>query len=125
MTILFDPRNYAHVPVHLWPMLFLRLWSLYWWTCYNDREVIYEVLPCGQIAIHFIADDASDLRAWLWKQARTPRPHLDACYNASGSLGVNPIVLLMARAVERMGYFERWIWVRIVMRPTPPIRDSS
>lgn len=125
MTILIDPRNYLHVPVQYWPLLFLRLWSLYWWTRYHDRDVIYEVLPTGHVYIHFYADEARDLRAWMWKQARTFRPHVDYLYNASGQVGISVFVLAMARALERIGCFERWIWVRIVLRRTPAIRDSS
>lgn len=125
MIIAFSPANYLHVPVLYWPWVFVQLWQLYAWTQHHDREVLYEVLSDGRVAVWFVSDDKADLRAWLMRRTRASCPHLDYCDNAAGDLDINYFVLAIARAIERTGYRVRWVWVRIVLRLCPPIRDSS
>ena len=98
MTILIDPRNYAHVPVLLWPLVFLRLWSLYWWTRHHGREVIYHVTRDGFVIVDYVADDPRDLRAWMYRRQFTVPQHIYACHNDAGDLHLPDILILTTQA---------------------------
>jgi hypothetical protein len=125
MDLTFNPSHYSHVPVYFWPWIW---WQLFWlrgWVRAIDRNILFEIAPNGRVHVTFLSDDKTDLRAWMWaKQTERPK-HLDYCDNAAGDLDLNYFVYAMAKALERTGHFVRWAWVRLVLRITPPIQDSS
>ena len=125
MEISFNPKQYAHVNLLLWPWIW---WQLFWlrgWSEATERGLIYEIAPNGKVHVLAVGDHKRDLRAWMGRQQRAPKPHLDYCDNAAGDLDVAPIVTFTGRAMARFGYFERWEWVRVVLRGLPAIEDSS
>ncbi len=125
MEIRFSPRHYAYVHPLLWPVVFLRLWQLWWWTMASGREVIYEVLCDGHVAVHLIGDDPADLRAWMVRQAQVPKRHLDYMDNADGALDASPVAVFVGRAMQRYGCFIRWVCGLMVARCQPAICDSG
>ena len=125
MTILIDPRNYAHVPVGYWPFLFLRLWALYWWTRHHDLDVVYDVTADGRIVVHFVSDDPRDLRAWMYRRQHRVPAHHYACGKDGGELHLPDFVILVTMMMEATGFMERWIAVRHIVRRAPDFADSS
>ena len=101
MSPLMDPRNYAHVPVLLWPLVFLRLWVLFRWADAEGLQVLYTVRSTGQVVVRYVSDDRSSLNAWL--RARSPSPPLH--HDAMGDVpfGVSLIPVAMGAAVMRFG----------------------
>ena len=124
MSLALDPRYYAHVPVLLWPVLFLRLLALQGWCRRHDRAVMFTVTSAGRVVVRHMDDDPDSFAAWRARN-RAARPHLACLVDADGAACVNPIVILMGRAVERCGALCRWVWVRVVGRAAPQICDSS
>ncbi len=125
MEIRFNPLHYAYVHPLLWPVVFLRLWQLWWWTWLHQREVIYEVLPCGHVAVLLVSDDPQDLRAWMARQTQAARPHLGYMDNADGALDASAIAVYVGKAMQRFGCFIRWVSGRRVVRALPVIDDSG
>ncbi len=125
MEIRFNPADYGHVPVLYWPWIW---WQLFWlrgWCETTGRGVIYTIETSGHVSVHLVSDDRHDLRAWMYRQARVPRPHLDCCQDASGTQHLSPIERAVTWVWERTGCLIRYVWVRLVLRQAPAVQDSS
>ena len=123
MTPLLDPRNYAHVPVLFWPLVFLRLWLLFRWADAEDLQVLYSVRSDGAVIVRYVSDDQRNLNAWLHARQLSPPLHHDAMTDTP--FGVSLIPVGMAQAMERFGARVIWIAVRDIARAEPSVQNSS
>ena len=124
MHLALDPRPYAHVLVLYWPILFLRLWALGVWCKETGRNALFEVTRTGRLIIRFVEDDPADFGRWCVLN-RDTRHHAGALDDRGGLYGVSPIVVVRGKALERFGCLMRYVWVRIVLRALPAVRDTS
>ena len=123
MTPLLDPRNYAHVPVLLWPLVFLRLWLLFRWADAEGLQVLYTVRSDGAVIVRYVSDDQRNLNNWLHARQLSPPLHHDAMTEIP--FGVSLIPVGMGAAMERFGARVIWIAARDVTRAEPSLHDSS
>ena len=123
MTPLLDPRNYAHVPVLLWPLVFLRLWLLFRWADAEGLQVLYTVRSDGAVIVRYVSDDRRNLNAWLHARQFSPSLHHDAMTEIP--FGVSLIPVGMGAAIERVGARVIWIAARTLAPPIPTLQDSS
>ncbi len=125
MPLALDPRYYAHVPVYLWPVLFLRLWALHDWCAGAGRKILFTVTSSGAVIVRAVEDDPQDLAAWCARQRHEGRRHLACLANADGTLGVHPIVTLAGQVLARFGCDLRHICAQPALRRAPDICDTS
>jgi len=124
MDLTFSPSRYAHVHFLLWPWVW---WQLFWlrgWALSTGREVLFEVDRCGRLTVLAIGDDHRDARAWLNAQARTVSDYEYTLNDPSGERHLCAVHYWIGRFME-CGERITYIWVRSVLRPLPPIADSS
>ena len=124
MSALTDLRNYAHVPVLLWPLVFLRLWLLFRWAEAEGLQVLYTVRSNGQVVVRYVSDDRSSLTAWLRARELSLPEHTDALDPAT-PFGVSLIPVCMGAAMQRFGVRIVYIAARSLARPVPEAQDSS
>lgn len=124
MNPLFDPRTYAHVPVLLWPLVFLRLWAILAWADYTGCEIIYTVRSNGQVFIRAVSAEASDLNAWLARRRAQPPAHAEA-YDLASPPGISLIPVFIGALMLRAGAWTRWIAAGEAARTLPAINNSS
>ena len=123
MTPLLDMRNYAHVPVLFWPLVFLRLWLLFRWADAEGLQVLYTVRSDGAVIVRYVSDDRRNLNAWLHARTFAPPIHHDALTEIP--FGVSLIPVGMAQAMERVGARVIWIAAQDIARAEPGLQDSS
>ena len=123
MAPLLDIRNYAHVPVLFWPLVFLRLWLLFRWADAEGLQVLYTVRSDGAVIVRYVSDDKSNLNAWLHARQLSLQLHHDAMTEIP--FGVSLIPVGMGAAMERLGVRVIWIAARDIARAEPSVQDSS
>ena len=123
MAPLLDMRNYAHVPVLLWPLVFLRLWLLFRWADAEGLQVLYTVRSDGAVIVRYVSDDQRNLNNWLHARTFAAPIHHDAMTDVP--FGVCLIPVGMGEAMERFGARVIWIAARDILRAEPSVQDSS
>ena len=123
MQIRITPRDWAHVPVWLWPFVWWQLIRLRAHIRKTGQDGFYQIAPDGRVEI-YLAPDRSDLNVWLYQQRQTRLDHWTPMHDTSGEAHLNAIRYWPPRFMEcgeRILYIS---WGKD-FRPAPAIEDSS
>ncbi|MEM1088000.1 MAG: hypothetical protein AAGH90_09730, partial [Pseudomonadota bacterium] len=90
MQIRINPRDWAHVPVWLWPFVWWQLIRLRAQVCKTGQDGFYQITSDGHIHIYF-APDRSDLNVWLYQQRQAYLDHWVPMHDKSGEAHLNSI----------------------------------
>ena len=123
MQIRINPRDWAHVPVWLWPLIWWQLLRLRAHVRRTGQDGFYQIDADGRVHV-YLAPDRSDLNVWLHQQRQSYLDHWTPMHDPSGEAHLNAIRYWTPRFMEcgeRILYIS---WGKD-FTPAPAIEDSS
>ena len=123
MQIRINPRDWAHIPVWLWPLIWWQLMRLRAHVRKTGQDGFYQIMHDGRVDI-YLAPDRSDLNVWLHQQRQSYLDHWTPMHVTSGEAHLYAIRYWTPRFMEcgeRILYIS---WGKD-FSPAPAIEDSS